>query len=183
MDYNDDIFPVEDLSFNIEWLQADLAKVREAHPFGGAFKNCISLTRIPGAESDPRGLFWIPGVQGEQQRESYVDERKYTLFNPVFEETYFKRVYEKLLARYELGRIRILKLEARTCLSYHRDPEPRIHIPLTTNPGALMIVDQFAVNLKADGRVYYTNTLKYHSVLNGGETERIHLVATVLNEK
>jgi hypothetical protein len=100
-----------------------------------------------------------------------------------FEETYFKSVYKELLTKFDLGRVRILKLEPRTCLSYHRDPEPRIHIPLTTNPGALMIVDQFAVNLPANGRVYYTNTLKYHSVLNGGEHERIHLVATVLDEK
>tara|TARA_R110002051_G_scaffold132285_1_gene205899 strand:- start:40 stop:591 length:552 start_codon:yes stop_codon:yes gene_type:complete len=181
--YNDDIFPVEELRFNIEWLQEDLAKVRKDHPFGGDFKNCISLTQIPGAENDPRGLFWIPSIDGEEERERYVDEGMYTLFNPAFEETYFKTVYDRLLTRYELGRVRILKLEPRTCLSYHRDPEPRVHIPLTTNPGALMIVDQFAVNLPTDGRVYFTNTLKYHSVLNGGETERIHLVATVLNEK
>ena len=183
MHYNDDIFRVEGLRFNIKWLQEDLAAVRAQHPFGGDFKNCISITQIPGAKSDPRGVFWIPSVDGEEQRERYVDEGKYTLFNPVFEETYFKTVYERLLTKYNLGRVRILKLEPRTCLSYHRDPEPRIHIPLTSNPGALMIVDQFAVNLRADGGVYYTNTLKYHSVLNGGETERIHLIATVLNEK
>jgi len=184
VNYNDDIYPVAGLQFNIKRLQDDLETMRLSTPFGGEFKHCISLTQIPGSESDPRGIFWIPQSDGkEEQREEYVDESQYTLFNPAFENTYFKDVYDGLVEKFELGRIRILKLEPRTCLSYHRDPEPRVHIPLITNPGALMIVDQFAVNLPSDGRAYFTNTLKYHSVLNGGETERIHLVATVLKVK
>jgi hypothetical protein len=184
VNYNDDIFPIEGFHFDIGCLQQELKTLRHTHPFSGDLKNCISLTQIPGTSEDPRGIFWIPSAEGgEEQRERRVDEGKYTLFNPEFTETYFKTVYEELLTKFELGRVRLLKLEPRTCLSYHRDPEPRIHIPLTTNPGALMIVDQFAVNLPANGHVYYTNTLKYHSVFNGGEIERIHLVATVLNER
>lgn len=184
MDYNADIYPLKGLQFNIKRLQGDLATIRSSHPFGGGYKNCISLTSIPGKAEDPRGIFWIPKEGGlEEQREHHVDEAQYTLFNPHLENTYFKEVYDKLATKFNLGRVRVLKLEARTCLSYHRDPEPRVHIPLLTNPGALMIIDQFAVNLPADGSVYFTNTMKYHSVLNGGESERIHLVATVLNQK
>jgi hypothetical protein len=182
--YNDDIYPIDGISFDIEKLQEQLREIQLTHPFSGEFKNCISLTQVPGNSADPRGIFWIRGDSGrELQREEHVDESKYTHLYDNFKSTYFKEVYDTLSSKFHLGRVRILKLEARGCLSYHRDPETRVHIPLITNPGALMVVDQFAVNLPADGRVYFTNTLKYHSVLNGGETERIHLVATVLKEK
>ena len=80
------------------------------------------------------------------------------------------------------GRVRILKLDSRSSLSYHRDPEARLHIPIITNPGALMIVDKGAHHMKADGSVYYVDTTKYHTALNGGNEPRVHLVATILDE-
>ena len=96
--------------------------------------------------------------------------------------TYFKNVYDTLSEHYKLGRVRILRLDSRTSLSYHRDPEARLHIPIITNPGALMIVDKGAHHMKADGSVYYVDTTKYHTALNGGNEARIHLVATILDE-
>jgi hypothetical protein len=35
--------------------------------------------------------------------------------------------------------------------------------------------------MPADGSVWITDTEKYHNFFNGGEEDRIHLVATVLN--
>ena len=32
--------------------------------------------------------------------------------------------------KYKLGRVRILLKEPRSTLSWHRDPEPRLHIPI-----------------------------------------------------
>ena len=81
---------------------------------------------------------------------------------------------------FEIGRLRILKLGSRRSLSFHKDPEPRIHIPIITNPGALMVVEDFASHMKADGSAYFMNTTKYHTALNGGNNDRIHLVATIL---
>ena len=35
--------------------------------------------------------------------------------------------------------------------------------------------------MPANGSAYFMNTLKYHNVMNGGEEDRIHLVATILD--
>ena len=67
--------------------------------------------------------------------------------------------------------------------SWHRDPEPRLHIPIYTNPGAIMVVDNVAKHMPADGSVWITNNTKYHNAFNGGEENRVHLVACVLNYK
>ena len=90
---------------------------------------------------------------------------------------------EKLSSVYKLGRVRILLKEPRSTLSWHRDPEPRLHIPIITNPGCLMVIDNVAKHLPADGSVWITNNSKYHNAFNGGEENRIHLVACVLDYK
>ncbi|SVC92125.1 uncharacterized protein METZ01_LOCUS344979, partial [marine metagenome] len=64
----------------------------------------------------------------------------------------------------------------RTTLSWHRDPEPRIHIPIITNFGARMCVGDFVQHMPADGSVWITNNTKYHNAFNGGEENRVHLV-------
>ena len=61
------------------------------------------------------------------------------------------------------------------------DPEPRIHIPIVTNFGARMCVDDVVHHMPADGSVWVTDNTKYHNAFNGGEEDRVHLVATVLN--
>ncbi len=73
--------------------------------------------------------------------------------------------------------------EPRSTLSWHRDPEPRLHIPIVTNPGCLMVIDKTAHHMPADGSVWVTNNLKYHNAFNGGEENRVHLVACVLDYK
>ena len=77
----------------------------------------------------------------------------------------------------------MLLLEPRNSLSWHRDPEPRLHIPIFTNPGAHVVIDDTLKHLPADGSVWFTDTRNYHTVFNGGEENRIHLVATYLGEK
>ena len=49
--------------------------------------------------------------------------------------TYFKEVFDVLSSKYKLGRVRILLKQPRSTLSWHRDPEPRLHIPIISNPG------------------------------------------------
>ena len=38
-------------------------------------------------------------------------------------------------------------------------------------------------HIPADGNIYLTDNTKYHTAINGGEEDRIHLVATVLGTK
>ena len=112
-----------------------------------------------------------------------IDERKYTQLVSDFYNTYFEEVYNTLRKNFKLGRIRILLKQPRSTLSWHRDPEPRLHIPIITNPGCHMVIDNVAKHLPADGSVWITNNTKYHNAFNGGEENRIHLVACVLDYK
>ena len=150
----------------------------------------IPLNQIPGDQdsvkgNNIRGIYWTkPDSTGvEVQRESKIDEHKYTEFVDDFKNTYFKEVYDQLTKKYKLGRMRLLLKEPRSTLSWHRDPEPRLHIPIYTNPGAIMVVDNVAKHMPADGSVWITNNTKYHNAFNGGEENRVHLVACVLNYK
>ena len=150
----------------------------------------IPLNQIPGDPdsvkgNNVRGIYWTkPDSTGvEVQRENKIDEHKYTEFVDDFKNTYFKEVYDQLTRKYKLGRMRLLLKEPRSTLSWHRDPEPRLHIPIYTNPGAIMVVDNVAKHMPADGSVWITNNTKYHNAFNGGEENRVHLVACVLNYK
>jgi len=171
-------------------IHFDIDAIRDAYEnavneigFSGNLVNCISLTHCVEGDDDHRGIFWTRDKNyKEVQVERFVNEEVYRVFEPLLMNTYFKNVYDTLSQHYRLGRVRILKLDSRTSLSYHRDPEARLHIPIITNPGALMIVDKDAHHMKADGSVYYVDTTKYHAALNGGNDSRVHLVATILDE-
>ena len=150
----------------------------------------ISLNQIPGDPestkgSKIRGVYWTkPDSTGKEvARDVGIDESKYTEFVNDFKGTYFENVYRELSEKFKLGRVRLLLKEPRSTLSWHRDPEPRLHIPIYTNPGAIMVVDSVAKHLPADGSVWITNNTKYHNAFNGGEENRVHLVACVLNYK
>jgi hypothetical protein len=181
-----------DLRFDIDKLRTALAevdsRVARQSPLGERDINAICLTQIPGDPNsitggNVRGLFWTrpDSTYQEVQREEPIDESKYSEFVKLFEDTYFKEVYDRLCEKYQIGRIRLLWKLPRTTLSWHRDPEPRIHIPIVTNFGARMCVDTVVHHMPADGHVWITNNTRYHNAFNGGEEDRVHLVATVLN--
>tara|TARA_B100000029_G_scaffold508276_1_gene594784 strand:+ start:5433 stop:6056 length:624 start_codon:yes stop_codon:yes gene_type:complete len=190
--FND--FQKQQIKFDIKKLQEACNQVLAIKGFdtslGIPHFAGISLNQIPG---DPdsikgnkvRGVYWTkPDASGKEvTRDVLIDESKYTEFVKDYENTYFKEVYEKLSKVYKLGRVRLLLKEPRSTLSWHRDPEPRLHIPIYTNPGAIMVVDNIAKHMPADGSVWITNNTKYHNAFNGGEQNRVHLVACVLDYK
>ena len=172
----------------VEALNEVDKRVARQSPLGERDINAICLRQIRGDANsitggNVRGLFWTrPDSTGKEvTREKPIDETKYSEFVKLFDDTYFKEVYDTLIQKYKLGRIRLLWKLPRTTLSWHRDPEPRLHIPIVTNPGARMCVDTDVHHMPADGSVYITNNTQYHNAFNGGEEDRVHLVATVLN--
>ena len=192
LNFND--FLKLDLKFDVSKLQAAYKEVIKLKSFDspGEVTNfgAISLTQIPG---DPdsikghkaRGVFWTkPDSTGKEvSRDVSVEEEKYSEFIDEYKNTYFKEVYDTLSKHYKLGRVRILLKQPRSTLSWHRDPEPRLHIPIITNPGCIMVIDNVAKHMPADGHAWITNNTKYHNFFNGGEEDRIHIVACVLNHK
>ena len=185
---------VEELNFDISKLKEGLGKVLKIRNYDDAngVPNfaAICLNQIPGDPNsikgnNSRGVFWTkPDESGsEVERDKPINENLYTEFVKDFEHTYFKEVYTKLSSKFKLGRVRILLKEPRTTLSWHRDPEPRLHIPIITNPGCLQVIENVAKHLPADGSVWITNNTKYHNAFNGGEQNRVHLVACLTNYK
>ena len=194
MDLNFNDFEKQDIKFDIDKLKEAYHEILKIKGFEGVAGvsnfGAISLTQIPG---DPdsikghkaRGIFWTkPNGSGKEVvRDEMINEEAYSEFIDEYKETYFKEVFDALSSKYKLGRVRILLKEPRSTLSWHRDPEPRLHIPIITNPGSIMVIDNVAKHLPADGSVWITNNTKYHNAFNGGEENRIHLVACVLNHR
>ena len=189
-----DFHKVQDLHFDVSKLKNGLEEILKIRNYDSAngIPNfaAICLNQIPGDPNsikgnNARGVFWTkPDATGKEvSRDKHIDESLYTEFVKDFEKTYFKEVYEKLSKKFKLGRVRILLKQPRSTLSWHRDPEPRLHIPIITNPGCIMVIENIAKHLPADGSVYITNNIKYHNAFNGGEENRVHLVACVLDYK
>jgi len=189
-----DFNKVENMYFDISKLKKGLQEVLKIRNYDSAngIPNfaAICLNQIPGDPDSTRGnkargIFWTkPNESGKEvSRDISIDESLYTEFVKDFEHTYFKEVYDKLSSKFKLGRVRILLKEPRTTLSWHRDPEPRLHIPIITNPGCLQVIENVAKHLPADGAVWITNNTKYHNAFNGGEENRVHLVACLIDYK
>ena len=188
-----DFYQVPNLQFDIKKLRSDLETVlkkRNFNSIGISHFGAIPLNKIPNDEGSTqgnnlRGVYWtIADETGKEvSRDKPIDESKYTEIVPEFKNTYFNEVYNTLKKKFKLGRVRLLLKEPRSTLSWHKDPEPRLHIPIITNPGCLMVIDNVAKHMPADGSVWVTNNTKYHNAFNGGEENRIHLVACVLDYK
>ena len=187
----EDFYEVPNLNFDISKLRNDLDKVLKAKKFNSPVVThfgAIPLNQIPNDRSsiegnNIRGKYWtIADETGKEvSRDVDIDESKYTQLVPEFENTYFKEVYDTLSKRFKLGRVRLLLKEPRSTLSWHKDPECRLHVPIITNKGCSMVIENVAKHLPADGKVWITNNTKYHNFFNGGEQARVHLVACVLD--
>ena len=179
------------LRFDIDKLQKALEDAQKYVVDMGNGFGAIPLTRRPGnagtsgagdaSDSDLIGLYYLrpDETYEEVARDEVVDEFAFSELCPEFEGTYFETLHQELTQRFPIGRMRVLLKEPLTCNSWHRDPEPRLHIPITTNPGSLFVVNHHVTHLPADGTVYFTDTRGYHTAMNGGEHSRVHIVAAL----
>ena len=177
------------LRFEIHKLRGALEECLTRESYQGGMQEqgfaALPLTQRPGqtewTENDLSGRYWLRADERyvEEPREDLVAEAQFSAFNPKFAGTYFEEVWRALSKRFPIGRMRVLSKGLYNCNSWHRDPEPRLHIPITTNPGSLFVVNHHVTHLPADGSVYFTDTRGYHTALNGGETRRVHIVAAL----
>lgn len=181
------------MKFDINLLREALDECLRRAEYQGNMQDqgfaALPLTQRPGqkewTDNDLSGRYWIRGDDRyvEEPREDLVPEDQFSEFNPQFSGTYFEEVVGELKKRFPIGRTRILSKGLYNCNSWHRDPEPRLHIPVVTNPGSLFIVNNHVTHLPADGSVYFTDTRGYHTALNGGDTHRVHIVAALAYEQ
>ena len=82
----------------------------------------------------------------------------------------------------DLHCVRLMRLTPRSKIKEHRDHDldaehgmVRIHIPITTNPQVVFEVNRTPVEM-APGEAWYLRLADPHRVVNGGTSDRVHLV-------
>lgn len=100
---------------------------------------------------------------------------------------YLAEVVDKIRAiGLEPARVRLSVLKAQGYSTKHRDANEgtyciRLHIPILTNPLCTFECDEGAAHMPADGSAYILDVAREHQVFNRGETDRIILLADIID--
>jgi len=116
---------------------------------------------------------------GKKEKKNSFDEKDFVVFNSAYVDTPLHSLYLHLNKLYTLGRFRLMITRPKQCYSWHRDENPRLHVPLVTNPHAYMVFDNTTYHLQS-GKLYLTDTTQPHTAFNSGLAVRYHLVGVVL---
>lgn len=169
------VSPMVEFKFDLPRLKEAVFQIIAKYPF-----NTINQLNLTSPSETEQSVY--QGIGSIYNRETKVwlaRESDFIFFNKEFESNYLFEVYTALkeFIPWNIGRVRIMKLEPKRCYSFHRDDDYRVHIALETNPQCfLMFMPGPYVNIPADGTLFFTNTMKTHSAMNGGMTDRYHLV-------
>jgi len=159
--------------------------------------NQICLNTIPGKETDylfgtgSRILDWERAEtksDGNAERieiplkADIVAESDYTILCDQFKGTIFEEMHGMLSQRYVLGRMRLMRSQPKTCLSWHSDGSKRLHYPLVTQEGCLMVIEDEVMHIPA-GQWTMADTRFKHTAFNGSKETRIHLVVVILEHR
>jgi hypothetical protein len=113
------------------------------------------------------------------KKNNILEEKNFDTLCDVFRGTVIEEIYNFVGSKCNHGRIRLMRMEPKTCLSWHKDSEFRLHYVLKTSFGNKMIIDDECLHLE-ENCWYMTNTTKFHSAFNGSAQSRIHLVCSIL---
>ena len=172
---------------NFESMRASVYNIIDS--VGWSDRNQIGLNYRLGAVDT-----WRDAVGSLRHTNS--KESDFNQFNNI--PSYLMEQLEILKAHHNFtfGRIRIMRMLPRAGLSVHRDHETRFHYVIDTNPKAyflhtrpncLEVIQSNTIHseqtslgeyyhLPADGRWYHVDTREIHTVYNGGDIDRIHIV-------
>lgn len=81
----------------------------------------------------------------------------------------------------KLFRTRIMIMNPKSSYSIHKDPTPRIHIPIVTNEQNAFLFPEhnFMFQMPADGSIFWVDTRKIHTFVNWSTISRIHIVSVI----
>lgn len=133
---------------------------------------CGSLTR----DWSKRQI--VDGVEIVPLKDPPLYEEDFTRLVTDFEGTIFEEVYNCLKQNYSIGRVRLMKLLPHQCMSWHDDAGPRIHYPIKTQTGVMMVIEDEVMHIPQN-EWWYTETTKYHTAFNSSPEFRVHLVAAI----
>lgn len=155
-----------DIEQDLAGVRADVAAVRSLLDKHGQ----LSITSRPGA-TEPLfdALGWLP----EGAREA-----DYTQLNEDFRGGAIEALLNALPFR--PGRVRLMRLAPKSCLSIHADSTRRYHYAVITSPDCYLVELDASRGIfhhvPADGRLYEMDARLTHTAINAGREARIHIV-------
>lgn len=155
-----------DIRHDLSGVRAAVERVRPLLDARGQ----LSITSRPGArEPLTDALGWLAGDARESD---------YSVINKEFRGGAIEEMLSTLPFRH--GRVRLMRLAPKTCLSIHADSTRRYHYAVITSPDCYLI--EFQGNrgvfhhVPADGRLYEMDARLTHTAANTGREPRIHIV-------
>lgn len=93
-----------------------------------------------------------------------------------------KYAYENF--NYKIGRARLMRLKAKTCLTLHKDDSVvRFHVPIITNQACFFVNDNQVGRMQDIGRLYMYDTSTPHTAVNASREDRIHLLVSCYKQE
>jgi len=181
-----------------ETLCVELDQLLSSNVLNWGEQNQICLNSIPEFENDfHKGagslMFdWnnskidsvngIDNISNLYEKTDRLSDYDFTIMCNQFKGTTFETVYNMLNQKYILGRIRLMNLKPKTCLSWHVDDTPRLHYPIITQEGCFLVIEDEVIQLPAN-KWHIADTTKKHTAFNGSKSSRVHLVAVILGNR
>ena len=174
-----DFLPQYNLNPVLEKLNLDWGKT-----------NQVCITTIP--EDPDNYLFgagslymnWKEFKDGEIKttlEDNPPQESDFTEIASIFKGTLFEDIIKELRKYYVIGRVRIMKSNPKSTLSWHWDDTIRLHYPIDTHEGCFMIIGSEIKHLEQN-TWYETNTIPKHTAFNGSFKYRTHLVVNIIKK-
>lgn len=156
-------------TYDVERLLSECLAIIEIYGWGALGQ--VNLThRLDAIDEVFDGIGTLP---------DHLKEGDFHMLNSKIHGSYIEEVFNTIPAK--IGRFRLMNLKARSCYSLHKDATMRIHLPLLTDPQALMIFPGKMVrHLAANGKMYLTDTTQRHTAMNGSLHDRYHLVGALV---
>ena len=130
---------------------------------------------LQGIEKDQDIFYGIGSTSEFMHNDKKPREQEKDFKIPLFDMPYINSIIEK----YNMYRTRLMLQYEVECYTYHQDFSPRIHIPVETNENCLFILEDKIHRLNDDGTVYWVDTTKKHTAMNGSRKNRYHIVGCV----
>ena len=157
-------------------LSAVAQKITETPQFQKVLQFSITSTKGEDVFEGTGSLY----NYGKKEFTASTDQ--FTELNSIFKSTSFQTCYEQIQSAAEqhgvkIGRSRWMRLNPKTCLSLHWDPDEfRFHIPVKTNDKCFFVVDDICYRMPEVGSLYLLNTTKLHTAVNASFETRDHIV-------
>jgi hypothetical protein len=124
----------------------------------------------------------MDNISNLYEKTDRLSDYDFTVMCKQFKGTMFETVYNMLNQTYVLGRVRLMNLKPKTCLSWHIDDTPRLHYPIITQEGCFLVIEDESMQLPLN-KWYMADTTKKHTAFNGSKSSRVHLVAVILGNR